>query len=288
MGKNNNVDKSHMTTKRIEDKSLNLKIETHLDRVSIQLNNYTQLLSDLEKKLFLNSILSYILFFAIIISVLYVIFNERSKSLTKENVNLNNLIETNEKIVTDLKSEINGFKNTKRKTKILLEEFLNTTSDPKKLVDDFEVLDKGFFSEVEKIFFQEKVDKLKIKLSLSFYENGKNYFQANSYSKAVLEFKESLKYNQKNPYINEINYYMGVSYIRMKRYPEAIPNLKEALVNNFDKKRADDILYYLGSAYDRTNNKTKAKEYYHKVIQQYSTGDKYWQAKKRWNALNKK
>ena len=216
---------------------------------------------------------------------MYVIFNERSRSLTKENQNLGISIETSNKIATALKNEINGYKNTKRKTKILLDEFLNTTSDPKKLVDDFEALDKLYFSKVEKIFFQEKVDALKIKLSLSFYENGKNYFQANSYSKAVSEFNESLKYNQKNPYINEINYYMGVSYIRMKKYPKATPYLKEALVNNFDKKRADDILYYLGMAYDRTGNKVKAKEYYNKVIKQYSSGDKYWQAKKRWNAL---
>ena len=211
MSKNKSNENKQLVTARVEDKSFNIKIESHLDRVNVSLNNYTQLLSGLERKLFLNSILSYVLFFMVIISVLYVVFNERSRSLTKENMNLNKSIEANDKLVISLRDEINGYKNTKRKTKILLEEFLNTTSDPKKLVDDFESLDKSFFSDVEKIFFQDKVDKLKIKLSLNFYENGKNYFQANSYNKAVSEFKESLKYNQKNPYINEINFYMGVS-----------------------------------------------------------------------------
>lgn len=271
-----------------DDKGLIIKIDSHLDRVEASINNYTHLLGSLERKLLLNSVLSYIVFFIVVTAFSYIIFIERNTSLVNENGTLKNDIAKYDQEVKRLNEEINGYKTTDQKTKLLLEEFSNSTADPKKLVDDYEAMNRTFFSEVEKRYFTERVNKLKIDLSIKFYESGKNFFQSNSYSKSVAEFLESLKYNPKNPYINEINFFLGVSYLRMKKYSESIPYLEKAMVNNFDRKRADDILYYLGNAYERLSNTAKAREYYKKVIEQYSTGDKYWEAKKRWSVINRR
>ncbi|MBN2695528.1 hypothetical protein JXR93_12770 [bacterium] len=271
-----------------KEHGLMIKIDSHLDRVTADINNYTNLLGSLERKLFLNSVLSYIIFLILVIGLSYLVFKERNRSLVNENALLKTTISQNSAKITELNDRISGYKTTTQKTETLLEEFSNTTSDPKKLVDDYEALDKQFFSKVEISFFQEKINKLKLDLSVRFYENGKNFFESNAYSKAVSEFTESLKYNPKNPYINEINFFMGISYLRMKKYSECIPYLEKAMVNNFDRNKADDILFYLGNAYEHLSNNIKAKEYYKKIIEQYSTGDKYWEAKKRWAQIEKK
>ncbi len=272
---------------RNQEQGIMIKIDSHLDRVSADINNYTQLLGALEKRLFLNSVLSYVIFFILVMGLSHLIFRERNQSLVTENKLLKTTIEVNSDKIAELNDKINGFKTTNDKAEQLLDEFFNTTSDPKKLVDDFEALDKGFFSKVEIAYFQERVVKLKTDLSVKFYENGKNYFDSNSYPKAAAELLESLKYNPKNPYINEINFYLGVSYLRMKKYSESIPYLEKAMINNLDKSKADDILFYLGSAYERLSNYSKARDYYKKIIDEYTTSDKFWDAKKQYIILEK-
>ena len=279
---------NEVITKRLEDKSLMIRVDGGLSRIDAALNNYTQLLTSLEKKLFINSILVYIVFLILTIGFLYVIFDQKNKSLEDNNKLLKMTINKNIEEIKEYKEIINGYKTTKNKIKLLLEEFQDTTSDSKKLVDDFIAMDKSFFSEVEKLFFENRVNKLKSDLSIKFYETGKSAFLSNSYGEAIKKFTESLKYNPKNPYINEINFYLGVSYLRTKKYSVAVKYLEKAMVNNFDRKKADDILFYLGNAYEKLSNKTKAREYYKKIIEEYSTGDKYWDAKRRWNVLNKK
>jgi TolA-binding protein len=290
MSKNKDVNKndSEIISQKLEDKSLTIKVDNSLNRIDASLNNYTQLLTSLEKKLLINSVLVYIVFLIITVGFLYIIFDQKNKSLEDSNKLLNITISKNIEDSKNYKETINGYKTTKNKIKLLLDEFQNTTSDPKKLVDDFTAMDKSFFSSVEELFFESKVNKLKLDLSIKFYENGKNFFESNSYDKALKEFTESLKYNSKNPYINEINFFMGVSYLRTKKYSEAVKYLEKSMVNNFDRKKADDILYSLGNAYEKLSNVIKAKEYYKKIIEEYSTGDKYWDAKKRWNILNNK
>ena len=283
-----NKESNEIKNKKLEDKSLMIKVENSLTRLDAGFNNYTQLLTSLEKKLFINSVLVYIVFLILVISFLYIIFDQRNKSLENNNRLLKITINNNIQEIKKYKETVNGYKTTKSKIKLLLEEFQDTTSDSKKLVDDFRAMDKSFFSDVEKLFFEKKVNKLKSDLSIKFYENGKSAFQSNSYSEAIKKFTESLKYNPKNPYINEINFFLGVSYLRTKKYSVAVKYLEKSMVNNFDRKKADDILFFLGNAYEKLSNKTKAREYYKKIIEEYSTGDKYWDAKRRWNILNKK
>ena len=282
------VESNELKNQKLEDKSLTIKIDNNLNRIDASLNNYTQLLTSLEKKLFINSVLVYIVFLIIVISFLYILFNQRNNSLENNNKQLKVTITEKKATIENYKEKINGYINTKSKIKTLLEEFQDTTSDPKKLVDDFEVMEKSFFSKVEVLFFEKKVNKLKLELSIKFYENAKNFYLSNSYNKAIKEFNESLKYNPKNPYINEINFFMGVSYLRIKKYLISVKYLEKAMVNNFDRKKADDILYSLGNAYEKLANVVKAREYYKKIIEQYSNSDKYWDAKKRWNTLNKR
>ena len=289
MAKRNEINEvNEVTNKKLEDKSLMIKIDNSLNRIDAALNNYTQLLSSLEKKLFINSVLVYIVFLILVVSFLYVIFDQKNKSLEDNNKLLKVAISKSTEEIKIYKEKINGYKTTKSKIKLLLEEFQDTTSDSKKLVDDFSAMDKSFFSDVEELFFEKKVNKLKSDLSIKFYENGKSAFQSNSYSEAIKKFTESLKYNSKNPYINEINFFLGVSYLRTKKYSVAVKYLEKSMVNNFDRKKADDILFFLGNAYEKLSNTVKAREYYKKIIEEYSTGDKYWDAKRRWNVLNKK
>lgn len=276
------------TDRSLQDKSLMIKIDHSLNRIDAQINNYTQLLSSLEKKLLFNSVLVYMVFIIIIISFLYIIFDQKNKSLNDNNKLLKVTIEKNEEEIKDYKEKINGYKTTKSKIKLLLEEFKGNSAESKKLVDDFESMDKSFFSTVEQLFFEKKIDKLKLELSVRFYEKGKNLYNSGSYGKALKELEESLRYNPNNPYINEINLLMGVSYLKTKKYSLSVKYLEKSLVNNFDRKKADDILFFLGNAYEKLSNSVKAKEYYKKIIEEHSNGDKYWEAKKRWNTLNKK
>ena len=279
---------NEVVNKKLEDKSLIIRVDNNLNRIEAALNNYTQLLTLLEKKLFINSVLVYVIFLILITGFMYIIFDQKTKSLEDNNKLLKMTINKNIEEIKAYKETINGYKTTKDKIKLLLEEFQDTTADSKKLVDDFVAMDKSFFSEVEKLFFENRVNKLKSDLSIKFYETGKSAFLSNSYSEAIKKFTESLKYNPKNPYINEINFFLGVSYLRTKKYSVAVKYLEKSMVNNFDRKKADDILFYLGNAYEKLSNKAKAREYYKKIIEEYSTGDKYWDAKRRWNALNKK
>ncbi len=247
----------------VNTRNVTIKTDNVIKNLSSEVKAITDKQARQERKGYLNSFVSYILFVLIIFCGLYLTFEARLEKHEADRALFERTEASYKRRIAELNAEVGRWKQIERE----LLEFERLVRDGKKeqAVEKFSSLRTVRFAGL----LEDLIVRFKAEVARDQFERGVELFGQGSFDKADEAFLKSLDYHEKPKYLGALLFHQGMAALRLKDFPRAAELLRKALGFKHSRKVLAEARYHLAYAHDRMGEKRTARDLYFRFYERH-------------------
>jgi TolA-binding protein len=209
----------------VESRGLVIKTNNLTSGLAADLKTITKRQQSFERMAFFNSAFAFLIFVAVVIGAVYVAWNARIESATRETKRSEEKATKAEKELETLKDQQRERANSELAAVTFYE--LVRTGRRKEVIEGFAKLREEQLSRAELAFFTDAVERAKSELSIEAYQAGLEHSRAGRLSEAAQQLEQSTKLEAEGVHTPSAKLELARVYKRLNRQREAIPILSQ-------------------------------------------------------------
>jgi len=251
----------------VESRALVIRTNNLMNSLAADIKGIARKQSNYEKRLTINSAVSYVLFTILIFVGLKLAYDWQVARIEKEK----EIILEREK---NLKKELGALKNraiARESTEAKIEEFYAMIRDGRKeeAINTYDEIIKFPLTEAEKSIFKDKVNTMRAELSLEKYQQGLDLSRQKKWKEAEELFRQAILLKEDATHISAVRLDLAISLRMQGRQKEAIVVLSDLLGTTLDREIADDAMYQLGLCYAEVHKIDEAQKTLKSLIEKF-------------------
>ncbi|NUO47773.1 MAG: tetratricopeptide repeat protein [Polyangiaceae bacterium] len=209
----------------VESRGLVIKTNNLTSGLAADLKTITKRQQSFERMAFFNSAFAFLIFVAVVIGAVYVAWNARIESATRETKRSEEKAAKADKELETLKDQLRERANSELAAVTFYE--LVRTGRRKEVIEGFGKLREESLSRAELAFFTDAVERAKSELSVEAYQAGLEHARAGRLSEAATQLEQSVKLAAEGAHAPSAKLELARVYKRLNRQREAIPILSQ-------------------------------------------------------------
>ena len=251
----------------VESRALVIRTNNLMNSLAADIKGIARKQSNYEKRLTINSAVSYVLFTILIFVGLKLAYDWQVARIEKEK----EIILEREK---NLKKELGALKNrsiARESAEAKIEEFYAMIRDGRKeeAINTYDEIIKIPLTEAEKSIFKDKVNTMRAELSLEKYQQGLDLSRQKKWKEAEELFRQAILLKEDATHISAVRLDLAISLRMQGRQKEAIVVLSDLLGTTLDREIADDAMYQLGLCYAEVHKIDEAQKTLKSLIEKF-------------------
>ncbi|MBL9023734.1 MAG: tetratricopeptide repeat protein [Myxococcales bacterium] len=209
----------------VESRGLVIKTNNLTSGLAADLKTITKRQQSFERVAFFNSAFAFLIFVGVVIGAVYVAWNARIESATRETKRSEDKAVKAEKELETLKDQLRERANAELAAAAFYE--LVRSGRRKEIIEGFAKLREQPLSRAELAVFTDAVERAKAELSVEAYQAGLDHARAGRLSEAAQQLEQSTKLASEGAHLPSAKLELARAYRRLNRQREAIPILSQ-------------------------------------------------------------
>ncbi len=209
----------------VESRGLVIKTNNLTSGLAADLKTITKRQQSFERVAFFNSAFAFLIFVGVVIGAVYVAWNARIESATRETKRSEDKAVKAEKELETLKDQLRERANAELAAAAFYE--LVRSGRRKEIIEGFAKLREQPLSRAELAVFTDAVERAKAELSVEAYQAGLDHARAGRLSEAAQHLEQSTKLASEGAHLPSAKLELARAYRRLNRQREAIPILSQ-------------------------------------------------------------
>ena len=209
----------------VESRGLVIKTNNLTSALAADLKTITKRQQSFERMAFFNSAFAFLIFVAVVIGAVYVAWNARIESATRETKRSEDKAVKAEGELEALKNQMRERANAELAAASFYE--LVRSGRRKEIIEGFAKLREQPLSRAELAVFTDAVERAKAELSVEAYQAGLDHARAGRLSEAAQQLEQSTKLASEGAHLPSAKLELARAYRRLNRQREAIPMLSQ-------------------------------------------------------------
>lgn len=227
----------------VESRGLVIKTNNLTSGLAADLKTITKRQQSFERVAFFNSAFAFLIFVGVVIGAVYIAWNARIESATRETKRSEDKALKADKELETLKDQMRERANAELAAVAFYE--LVRSGRRKEIIDGFAKLREQQLSRAELAFFTDAVERAKSELSVEAYQSGLEHARSGRLSEAAQQLEQSTKLASEGAHLPSARLELSRVYRRLNRQREAIPILSQLSETSTNPDVLDDATLLL-------------------------------------------
>jgi TolA-binding protein len=273
-------------TEIIESRGLIIKTNNLTNSLAADIKSIAKRQAGYEQRFNLNSAVAYALFAILSFVGLKMWSDVRINEIDSEKEELTREVK---QLRRDLSEEIRrGEQRDQAEAKAAAFYNLARSKDLTRVVEAYEEIQKEQLSKAEAEFFRDMVDRTRLELSVTAYQNGMNLMGTGRYAEAADQLRASLGFKDDGMHTPAVRFNLAKALRILGRPGEALLLANAVYEQTIDKELQDDAAFLLSQCAEDLGNMDDARNHLRNLLRRWPRSTLVPDASKRMNDLNQR
>jgi TolA-binding protein len=141
-------------------------------------------------------------------------------------------------------------------------------------------------SRSEAAFFRDTVERFRLDLSVSAYQQGLDRMRTGRYAEAEEQFREAIEHQEDGAHIPAVKYNLALTLRHLNRQPEAAVHAQAVIDQNIDRELQDDATWLLSQCAEEMGNLDDARNALRTLLRRWPRSSLATDARRHLGELN--
>lgn len=251
----------------VESRGLVIKTNNLTSALAADLRTITKRQQSFERVAFFNSVFVFVLFAAVVIGAVYVAWNARVETMSRETRESKEKVERIQQEIEALKKQQADRAAAESATAAFYE--LVRAGRRREVIDGYKKLRDMPLSRAEAMFLSDAVEQAKTDLSVESYQAGLEHARGGRWNEATKAFQESISLSTTGSHAPSAEYELARALRRLNRAKEAIPILARLSESSANPEILDDATFLLAESLADIQAYNDARSTYRSFIRRF-------------------
>ncbi len=270
----------------VESRGLVIKTNNLTSALAADLRTITKRQQTFERVAFFNSAFVFLLFVGVVIGSVYVAWNARVDSMTRETKDAKEKAEQAKADIESLKKQLSDRASAETAAAAFYE--LVRAGRKREVIEGYKRLRDQQLSRSEQMFFEDAVEKAKSDLSVESYQAGLEHERGGRWNEATKAFQESIDLSSTGAHSPSAELELGRALKKLNRQKEAIPILARLSESSPNAELLDDATFLLAECLAEIQAYNDARSTYRSFLRRFPNSPMANDAKMALNDLDLK